>query len=603
VGGGYVWAATDDSVWKVSLDGSPLTKISFRAGVGNIAYGTDALWVSSGGTVVRMDPHTNAIRRYEVGHMLPGIGTSGDTVLVSVSPTGGDLLTNLGDKVLQIRLSQDWLDDLDPAVAGAPGTNEWPWLQQVLFATSARLLNYRDAPAPAGWRLVPEVAASLPTVSRDSRTYMFRIRPGFRFSPPSNGPVTAGTFKYSIERALSPKLGQNAPAVAVASDIAGVRAFRAGGARHIAGIKARGSTLAITLVRPAPDFPERIALPYFSAVPIGTPIVANGLRDPIASAGPYYVGGNDGGGTAVVRRNPNYPGGRPRQLDSVVVSRNDIVLGDAVAAVATGKADYIAEPGPQLAPETPLARRYRRTSVGAARRYFRVPMLATDELVFNTRHGVLVNSRLRRAVSLALDRIALAASFDDLATDRILPPGIPGFLDEHVYPRRAALRDARGLVGKQGRHAVLAVCGEPACLAVARIVAADLARIGVQIATKQYAGSIGAIGQRRGADIVLARAYAPYPDPVATLRAALGRAFRRQLDHVARLDRAHRLVAAERLELRLLKGQAPVAPFGNPTIPEFFSARVGCKTFQPLFFGVDLASLCLQQDLTVPKAG
>ena len=33
----------------------------------------------------------------------------------------------------------------------------------------------------------------------------------YRFSPPSNQPVTAEAVRHSIERALSPKLGSNAP--------------------------------------------------------------------------------------------------------------------------------------------------------------------------------------------------------------------------------------------------------------------------------------------------------------------------------------------------------------------------------------------------------
>jgi hypothetical protein len=54
-----------------------------------------------------------------------------------------------------------------------------------------------------------------------------------------------------------------------------------------------------------------------------------------------------------------------------------------------------------------------------------------------------------------------------------------------------------------------------------------------------------------------------------------------------------RLPAAGRLELSLLRRQAPAAAFGTPTIPEFFSTRVGCKAFPPVSFGVDLAALCL----------
>jgi len=75
---------------------------------------------------------------------------------------------------------------------------------------------------------------------------------------------------------------------------------------------------------------------------------------------------------------------------------------------------------------------------------------------------------------------------------------------------------------------------------------------------------------------------------------ATAESLRARLDALAQLDRPERLSRAERLELNLLQRNAPAAAIGTPTIPEFFSARVGCKTFQPLFFGVDLADLCLR---------
>jgi hypothetical protein len=66
-----------------------------------------------------------------------------------------------------------------------------------------------------------------------------------------------------------------------------------------------------------------------------------------------------------------------------------------------------------------------------------------------------------------------------------------------------------------------------------------------------------------------------------------------RLDTLAQLDRPQRLAAVGRLELQLLRQQAPLAAFGTPTIPEFFSARVGCKTFSPVVFGVEFGALCL----------
>jgi ABC-type transport system substrate-binding protein len=55
----------------------------------------------------------------------------------------------------------------------------------------------------------------MPALSGDRRTYTFTVRKGFRFAPPSNAAVDAQTFRYSIERALSPQLGPLAPGMLV----------------------------------------------------------------------------------------------------------------------------------------------------------------------------------------------------------------------------------------------------------------------------------------------------------------------------------------------------------------------------------------------------
>ena len=153
------------------------------------------------------------------------------------------------------------------------------------YATCAGLLTYPDRPAPEGTRLVPEVAQAMPSVSADGRTYTFIVRPGFRFSPPSGAPVTAATFKHTIERALGPKL--RGYAASFMGDIVGMPAFHAGRAAHLAGVTASGDRLQIRLIAPAPDLPARIATPAFCASPDDTPLTAQ--QQPIPSAGPYYV--------------------------------------------------------------------------------------------------------------------------------------------------------------------------------------------------------------------------------------------------------------------------------------------------------------------------
>ena len=159
------------------------------------------------------------------------------------------------------------------------------------------------------------MARSLPTRSPDGKTYTFRIRPGFRFSPPSNEPVTAQTFKLAIERGL--KL----PAAlwGRADDILGAKALAAGTATHVAGVVANGDRLTFRLTAPDPVFVSLLAEPLFCAVPTDTPLAPEGVGT-LPSAGPYYVASYTPDQQIVLKRNPNYHGQRPHGLKEIDIS-------------------------------------------------------------------------------------------------------------------------------------------------------------------------------------------------------------------------------------------------------------------------------------------
>ena len=59
------------------------------------------------------------------------------------------------------------------------------------YQLCANLVRYPDKQGPEGSRIIPEVAEAIPVPREGGTTYTFRIRPGFRFSPPSNEVVTA----------------------------------------------------------------------------------------------------------------------------------------------------------------------------------------------------------------------------------------------------------------------------------------------------------------------------------------------------------------------------------------------------------------------------
>src|SRR4051794_36357462 len=75
---------------------------------------------------------------------------------------------------------------------------------QIEYSTCVKLINYPDAKGPKGSQPIPEAASALPTVSKDGKTYTFNVPPGkYKFSPPSNQPVTAKTFQFVIDRLAS----------------------------------------------------------------------------------------------------------------------------------------------------------------------------------------------------------------------------------------------------------------------------------------------------------------------------------------------------------------------------------------------------------------
>src|SRR5919198_4984252 len=136
------------------------------------------------------------------------------------------------------------------------------WQQE--YATCAKLLNYPDEAAPKGSQLVPEVAAAMPTISNDGKTYTFTVRDTFKFSPPSNAPVTADVFKFAIERTLTPKM--QSPGASFIADIVGAQDMLDGKAKHASGVTVNGNKLTVQLTKAAPDFLARIAMPFFCAI-------------------------------------------------------------------------------------------------------------------------------------------------------------------------------------------------------------------------------------------------------------------------------------------------------------------------------------------------
>jgi len=615
VGAGSVWVvdSLDDAVVRIDPDTqSVMATIPVGRSPAGVAFGAGSVWVanSADGTVTRINPKTGTATTIAVGGSPQAITVGGGRAWVTVDAQSiAPNQRGSGNGTLRMVSSTD-LGPMDPALAG-------PGATQLLYATCAQLVNYPDKPLPAGSQLTAEVAAALPRRSADGRTYTFKIRPGFRFSPPSDQPVTAQTFKDTIERTLSPRM--HSSSAQYLADVVGARAYMAGKATHISGVVASGDTLTIRLLAPAPDFLARLAQPAFCAVPINTPILPGGVRV-IPGAGPYYVSSYTPGQGVVLARNPNYHGSRPHHF-----ARIELAVGvsaqRAFGEIEAGTADYT---NLSLYPSTVIAAiaahlgaRYGPGSPAATRgsqQYFVNPGLQLDYFDLNTHRPLFSDVRVRQAVNYAIDRRALARFGDffqplpERPTDHYLPPGMPGFRDAHVYPTTPDVAKARSLVRQAdagGRTAVLDTCDAYPCPQQAQIVKTDLARIGLRVQIRELPSATlfvqeGTPGARF--DLAWDGWLPDYFDPQAMLSSILEDSsvgptfndpvYRRKLARAARLSGPNRYFAYGKLDLELARNAAPLVAFGNLTSNDFFSARIGCQTYG--VYGMDLAALCLR---------
>jgi len=487
------------------------------------------------------------------------------------------------------------LEHVDPSLALEP------LARQLEHATALQLVNYPDARAPKAWRLSLEGASSY-KISKDGRTYMFRIRKGLRLSDGSL--VTAKNYAYAIERLFSKSLGSPAAWEFLATtpspgEIVGARAVYEGRSRKVSGVRTSGASLSIRLTRPDPRFLSSLALPLFQAVSLRLPrdeavTAVAGPRD-LPTGGPFAIVSYDRDGFLSLQRNPYYRGSRRPRLDWIVVNFHNRPE-DVYREVEAGRADYT-RLVPPVVHET-LGRRY-----GVNKGRFRVnPSNCVSFLHLNPSDPLFEgNAALRRAVNLVLDRSAMVATRGVHAMrphDQLLPPNLRGYRPAEVYPLTkpavaAAQRLARG--NERDGKATLFLTGRtPTGERLAEIVRRDLAKIGIALTP---------IYDRFGspASGTIGFATACFEDagqlvPWLEHAAPLGPELKRRLARAVALRGEARAEALGRLEVELGRKVAPFAPWGVPNRHELLSARVDPRSvvFHPAYEATDLVALTLK---------
>jgi class 3 adenylate cyclase/ABC-type oligopeptide transport system substrate-binding subunit/streptogramin lyase len=623
---GFLWLVVDSDagVYRYNeTNGSQIGYVHTGDGSGALAYGAGNVWVSNwrAGTVTRVNPVDSAAHTFETGNAPTGLTvTPAGQVFIGITARPPDVAATLKGSVAHIVLREDWLDQNDPGNAYTPR----PW--ELEYATEAKLYNYPDWGGQNPSQPVPEIAAALPTVSHHGGvwTYSIPIRSGYRFSPPSNQPVTAETMRFSVERALSPKLEDgNAPAenfLGVCSpggncpwQIIGQHAFVTGKSDHLSGLQVHGSTLVIETDAAVPDLVDRLAMPFFSAVPIGTPLSNLDLQaHPIPSAGPYYISYQNTGWQTVLRRNPNYHGPRPHNLNAVVYEVG-IDTGPAANRVKAGTLDYESESYPDygvLAPGGSIATKFAAARQPAGKPWYTsTPSPGLDWLEMNTARGLFASVKARRAVDLAVNRPAIAALSGGLPADQYLPASMMGngAPAAPIQPPSAAdLARARALLGNRHATVTLWIGSYGLYQQYATEIRDDLARIGLRVVVRSIHGQYNQYVPSTGGDMRVFGWQFDYWDP-ADLLSVVMFANDPTLNpygfHPARWQRADtragRLTGPARLTAfaDVARGAHALVPWvvlDQRGDPAFFSARLGCINFPPAYEGVDIAALCMR---------
>jgi ABC-type oligopeptide transport system substrate-binding subunit len=502
---------------------------------------------------------------------------------------------------MRMNMSATDVDFIDPSLAY--GAISW----QLEYATALKLVNYPDRPAPAGSRLQPEAAVGMPVVSKNGKQYTFRIKKGLRLS---NGEVvTAKNFQKAIFRALTKTM--QSPAVPFIQDIVGADKMVAGSAKTAAGVIARGNTLTIRLTRPDGGMLSKLAMPFFQAISLKTPIDPRGVNS-YPSGGPYYFASRIVNRRIVLKRNKFYKGPRPHNIDTFDIAVNTN-LDQSLLQVKSNQVDYDIGGLPNTA-HSQLAQQY---GVNKSQ-YFVNPLVQTDYVALNTSRPTFSNVTLRKAVNYAIDRPAMLrvrGAFAGKRTDQILPPGMGGFRNVNVYPMKGAnYAKAKQLAGSKCGKIRLDSTTSSTGQGLAQVLKYNLTQIGCDVDVKLYQGfQIYTADGTKGEpyDAALVGWNQDYPDPYDFLDILLNGnniqndnnnnlAYFDNAKVNRMLDKANRLVGPARykaygnLDVTITKNYAPWASYDNRNLRELVSKRVGGYMFQPAYAAPSLGAFFLK---------
>ncbi len=510
------------------------------------------------------------------------------------------------------------IDYIDPALA----YYQISW--QVEYSTCVKLLNYPDSAGEAGKQLLPEAASAPPVVSPDGLTITFTVPPGkFKFN--TGEPVTAKTFQFALERNIDPKQASIFAPSFINPYIAGASTYKGpAGKVHMSGVQVKGDQFILHLTKPNATIVTEMGTPFMCAIPLSTPVKPAGVTS-IPGAGPYYIASWDQHRSLVLKKNPNYTGNRPQNVDEIDFGQMTIDQNPAVLELKSGTIDYCPDcaPGAQT---FALNQQYGAGSPSAKagdQRFFITPAAIVSYYALNTTRPTFSNVLVRQAFNYAINRPALLKPHGygyGVVGDKLLPPTLPGSdFEPSIYPLNGPnLVKAKALMKQSGVTTPITAieyttAATPSVQQSNAVLQANLAKIGITLKPVYLTRSIQF--QKEGVkgvamDIADEGWVEDFPDPYdfanvlmdgSAIPATGGVNFayfnnpviNAELAKDATLTGDARLKAYGATSFKIMHDFAPWATWNFAANLDLFGPKVACTVDSPAY-GMDLGTMCLR---------
>jgi peptide/nickel transport system substrate-binding protein len=363
-------------------------------------------------------------------------------------------------------------------------TSGYYTVNNILYrATTRQLLSYRNHTSfTEQIKLVPDAATAVPTqanggISADGKTYTLNIRPGVKWNTKPARQVTAADFVREFKLLCNPASPTGAPGY-YTSTIVGMKAYCDGFAKvkatapeiekyvdshQVSGVSApKTLTLVFHLVKPAPDWPNILAMSFSSARPVEymkyVPDSAE-FRQNTISDGPYQITKYTPTKEFKIDRNPAWDSKtdslRKAYVDHITVTEG--LTSDNVQQqikAGTGDMDWDVTPPTQDLPEL-LSTNDNRLIVGPTGNYY---IALNTYLALNQYAGPMKKKLVRQAVEYGVDKNAIVQIYGGpriaATSNQVILPGNVGYIKNYdPYPNKKGAGDpdkAKKLLAQAG---------------------------------------------------------------------------------------------------------------------------------------------------------